>query len=322
MRLRRLIRLYQSDPASRWHGLRYSVQKNQRNLLRQIDRRFGKTRLKKITARRLLGWHAVWVDGTKYSAGAAFIKKLRAVLGFGMTVLEDKQCQRIRAVMSAMRFQRGRPRTQRVTVEHAIAIRQVARKGGHYSMALAQALQFELMLRQKDVIGEWLPKKLPEGGPSDVIVDKRKWVFGLRWEEIDEQLVLRHRTSKTGKAVVFDLKLAPMVMAELKRYRGKLPKNGPVIVNEQTGLPYSAYDYRRRWRAIARGAGVPDNVFNMDSRAGAITEAFDAGADHDFIRASATHSDLQITQGYNRGDELKRTSAVAISRVGSRRLAA
>jgi hypothetical protein len=58
-------------------------------------------------------------------------------------------------------------------------------------------------------------------------------------------------------------------------------------------------------------------VFNVDSRACAISEAFDAKADPDFIRTAATHSELATTQGYHRGDELARSS-VAVARLGSR----
>ncbi len=39
----------------------------------------------------------------------------------------------------------------------------------------------------------------------------------------------------------------------------------------------------------------------MDARAGAITEAEDAGADLDAIRATAAHTDAKITARYSRG---------------------
>jgi len=39
----------------------------------------------------------------------------------------------------------------------------------------------------------------------------------------------------------------------------------------------------------------------MDSRAGAISEATDAGADLEHVRHAATHSDIAMTQRYSRG---------------------
>jgi len=314
MKLRKLIRRYQNDPLSSWHKLRYATRQNHRNLLRQIDRRYGHVRLKKIKGRTLLKWHAQWLDGTKFSAARAFIKKIRVLFGYGLTILEDRECARIRQVMTAMRFPGSPRRKQRITLEQASAIIRTAHRVRDGAVALAQAFQFELMLRQKDVIGEWMP--IDEEGEGYVVDGDETWSRGLLWEEIDDDLVLRHRTSKTGKIAVFDLKLAPLVLAELRR-RNR-PECGPIIVSPATGQPYRAHQFRRAWREIARDAGVPDDVFNMDSRAGAISEAFDAEADPDFIRTAATHSELATTQGYNRGDELARSRKVARARIRKR----
>jgi site-specific recombinase XerD len=175
-------------------------------------------------------------------------------------------------------------------------------------MALAQALQFELMLRQKDVIGEWVPLKEP--GISATVGPKGKWISGLRWEEIDQNLILRHTTSKRGKDIEVDLKLAPMVLEELalltktpivQLTRTALPVTGPVILCEVTGWPYTTAEFRRKWRIVANEAGIPKEVRSMDSRAGAISEATDAGADLEHVRHAATHSDIAMTQRYSRG---------------------
>jgi hypothetical protein len=55
------------------------------------------------------------------------------------------------------------------------------------------------------------------------------------------------------------------------RRLGELPASGPVVVSKHTHLPYTAHEFRRRWRIIANVAGVPNKVFNMDSRAGVET---------------------------------------------------
>jgi len=78
---------------------------------------------------------------------------------------------------------------------------------GRPSIALAQAFQFELMLRQKDVIGEYVP--IAEAGISDLQVDGLKWLRGIRWEEISEDLVLRHITSKRQKLIEISLRMRP-----------------------------------------------------------------------------------------------------------------
>ena len=50
----------------------------------------------------------------------------------------------------------------------------------------------------------------------------------------------------------------------------------------------------------------------MDSRAGAITEATDAAADLESVRHAATHSDIQQTQRYSRGDADKAAKVLRI----------
>ena len=89
--------------------------------------------------------------------------------------------------------------------------------------------------------------------------------------------------------------------------RGYRPKSlriwtGPIIISEASGRPWHAVEFRRNWRLAAINAGIPKSVRNMDSRAGAITEALDAGALPDQVRKTATHSDLSMTQKYSRGD--------------------
>jgi len=74
-----------------------------------------------------------------------------------------------RTALSKMRFAMPQPRKERLTSAQANAIRAKAHEMGRPSIALAQAFQFELMLRQKDVIGEYVP--IAEAGISDLQVD-------------------------------------------------------------------------------------------------------------------------------------------------------
>lgn len=89
-------------------------------------------------------------------------------------------------------------------------------------------------------------------------------------------------------------------MAVCEANRHLLPASGPLIINDVTGLPWTANEYRRKWRLVATKAGVPKNVWNMDSRSGAISEAIQAGAPIEFVRHAATHSDVSQTADYDR----------------------
>ena len=68
----------------------------------------------------------------------------------------------------------------------------------------------------------------------------------------------------------------------------------------------SPLKYRRRllWLHCAPLALLPNQRWT-NSRAGAISEATDAGAELEHIRHAATHSDIQMTQRYSRGSEEK-----------------
>ncbi len=54
---------------------------------------------------------------------------------------------------------------------------------GRVSLALATAIQFDAVMRQKDVIGEWEP--IPEGeARTGIVLHGRRWVNGLTWAGI------------------------------------------------------------------------------------------------------------------------------------------
>ncbi|MGW1422743.1 hypothetical protein ACWAT4_21815 [Bradyrhizobium manausense] len=316
--LRSLIHCYKTDADSPFQKNRFHVKQNRNSLMRRLVDQHGDVKLSEIKARILLAWHKDWAADGKIATGSAFIGQLRSLFSFGATLLEDPECERLCGVMSKMRFQGAKPRTVSVTADYANAIRIKAREHfGWYSMALAQAFQFDCTFRQKDVIGETVP--LSEPGVSAVIVGDRKWLRGIVWQEIDENLILKHITSKKQKLVEIDLKLAPMVLEELQILIGEqplihvdettkkvtvnrslLPSNGPIIINDVTGLPWSPNEYRRKWRLVATKAEVPKNVWNMDSRSGAISEGFLAGARGEFVQMAATHSDISQTADYAR----------------------
>jgi hypothetical protein len=304
-----LCDVYQKDADSGFRDLRYRTRLHYDYLCRRLCEVHGDKQLAEVTARNFKRWHEEWsVDG-KVSMGHAMMTMLRIIFNFGATLLEDSDCARLAGFLKGMRFRDGKPRDCILTADHVIAIRAEAHKQGLHSIALAQTLQYALTLRQKDVIGEWVPQSEP--GISDVVSGASKWLRGLRWDEIDKNLILRHTTSKRGKNIEADLKLDPMVMEELARLN-PLPTSGPMIVHEWSGRPYEDSTFRPKWRAIATAAGVPRNVRNMDSRAGAITEALEAGASPDSVRKTATHSDLNMTMRYSRGDGAASSSVMTL----------
>lgn len=330
--IRTLVDQFQTDEDSPYKKVRYRTRLNYDSMLKRIAADHGDVRLgggfdsdgnptEPLKARKLLRWHEEW-SKRGVTAAHGIMTMLRMLFKFGATFLEDDECQRLSGIIKGLPFANGGARTERLTAEQATAVRAEAHRRGYHALALAQAFQFEATLRQKDVIGEWVPQSEP--GTSEVLRDEDKWHRGLRWSSIDQNMILRHITSKRNKLVEVDLKLAPMVLDELALMLGEpvrrelLPASGPVIVDQYTGLPYTSGRFRRVWRRLATAAGIPTTVCNMDSRAGAISEATDSGAQLEDVRHAATHGDIAITQRYSRGSADKIAKVMTL-RVESRK---
>lgn len=300
-----LIRCYKNDPDSPYRKkgrLRFGSRGHYDTMMKMIETEYGNEAVAQIKGRTVQRWYDKWSEDGRLATAHTKIKMLRILFGFGSALLEDADCIRLRGVLSGMKFPTSKHRTARLTAEQVIAVRQKAHELGRPSIALAQAFQFECMFRQRDCIGEWVP--LAEPGLSEVYDGTGlKWLRGIRWEEIDQNMVLTHITSKRLKEIKVNLRSAPMVMEELKRQFKDLPTSGPIVVSEFDKLPWTATEFRRWWRQIADICGIPKTTRNMDSRAGAISEAIAAGASLEHVRHGATHSDISMTQRYDRDAE-------------------
>jgi hypothetical protein len=189
---------------------------------------------------------------------------LRSLVNYGREVLGDEDCDRLSVVLHRMKFKKAQSQAQSMTADHAQKIIAEANRQGFPSIALAQAIQFDCGLRQKDVIGEWVP--LSDPTPSSIVMGDLKWVRGITWDRIDHDDVLHHVTSMEGTPIRVEMRKSKMVMDQL--WKMKRGTEGPVIVAEDSKLPWRAQNFRLLWRKIARDAGVPDQVKNRDSRSG------------------------------------------------------
>jgi hypothetical protein len=246
----------------------------------------------------------VWSGGGEKLAAAAMARAvLEAALAFGK-IARLAGCAELLDIMRETRkgLPRPKPRTQALTADQVIAVRAAAHAAGRPSRALAYAVVFETVLRLWDVIGQWHPLDAP--GMSDVIDPARglKW-FGLQWEDIGVDMVLRYRPSKTrgttGAEIAYRLDRAPMVIEELQHWPADR-RTGPLIRCEATGLPYLTRSIGKMWRADAKAAGIPAGIWARDLRASAVTEARAGGASRDDAGQVAGHSSARTTIIYDR----------------------
>jgi hypothetical protein len=303
--VRDLINAYQTDPDSRYLGMSYDGRRHTDALLKRIDKLIGTTKLSAMCARDIkrLYENIRYPDGKegrdiKTTAHAA-MTAIRMAFSFGVIYEIDPNCIRLKTILSEMKFAKGGARSEAMTFRQCEDVIAAAHAAGLPSIALAQALQFDLRARQRDVIGQWVP--VSEPGIS--VIDPyhaRKWLRGLRWEEISNAMFLSHPASKTGKPIERDLTLYPMIMAELAKIPAER-RSGPIVVCELTGRPWKQNNFRNHWRTIATAAGIPKGVWNMDSRAGGITETIEAtGGNLEAARKEADHSDQAQTAKYSR----------------------
>ena len=172
----------------------------------------------------------------------------------------------------------------------------------------SQALQWDTALRRIHIIAEWVPINNDDTG--GIVRGKTRWQ-GLSAADISpEQVLTVPMTSKNKKSTRHDLTCCPLVSEILKV--APLPGVGPLIISEKTGLPYRENYYA--WREIAKAAGVPEDVWSMDVRAGAVSEAEAATGDLDAARKLAGHSTQKTTLIYVRNDDLDNNRRVGDAR--------
>ncbi|MCK1422763.1 hypothetical protein IVB14_22960 [Bradyrhizobium sp. 180] len=268
-----LIDLYKSHPDSPYKNLTHASRKHYDALLSMITRDHGDERLAGIQQVHFIDWHTDWSKGGTLAIAHAKIGMVRNLFGFGTEVLKDSNCERLFGILCKLKYKPPPARTERLTEQQAHDIRAMARKMGRPSIALAQAFQSSSRLLQKDIIGEWVP--VSEPGMSDITSGALKWMRGIRWNEIDENLVLHHSSPSWLGDAEINLLDFPMIVDELriqfgldasKPARNKLPSVGAIVRSEWDGLPWTPVEFRRWWRKVANACGVPPTVKNMDGR--------------------------------------------------------
>jgi hypothetical protein len=314
-----LNRIYESHPESPFHSVGYATRQVYVREIKPLLKAVGERRVDLINGADLRSWHAKLAKPAK-EGGAPRIRRaqgcmkaLRRIVKWGHQ-LRLTGCAELREILSDTRFAIPAARDMAPSYEQIVAFIAAAHEAGRPSMAMAAALMYDAALRQTDVIGKWEPaaESPRQGG---YIHAGRRWGGGVLWQDIREG-ILSKRTTKTGSMICFAIAGCPLVTAEIANVPEE-KRIGPLVVDEQTGRPYRHRWFAAIWRKIARQAGIPDGIWSRDTRAGAITEAFDAGANPEHVRVMATHSDPKMTSRYNKGSA-KQTSAVAQLRAAHR----
>jgi len=304
--IKSLIACYKHDKTSTLHSVKHSTRiRDYEPSLRVLENVVGDRRIDMLRASDFKRWFEGWKKkGHRRASGA--IKLLRVILTYGAGE-RIPGCAQAREILSTMRFEQPANRTVVMTYDQCLAIVKKSAEMECPSIGFVEALKFESALRRIDVIGEWVPAD--DGGAF-------RW-RGLSAGDISKDMILSIKTSKTGAAASRDLKVMPLVQEALKAYT--IPKIGPVVIDEDHKKAYWENRYTEKFRKVREAAGVPDDVWSMDSRAGAVSETVEATGSLEAARDLATHTTTKTTRRYSRGDGLEASRVTAAARLKNRK---
>ncbi len=241
------------------------------------------------------------------------ISMFRTVIRF-LASLRIPEAKLLNEELKLVKFEKGGAREQEMTYNYVMAFCRKAEEFGAAGimppartmyMALGTVAQFELLLRQKDIIGERIPlnrkasgRAVPQGA-SIIECGSFRWTGFFTWENIPGwRWRMKTSKSKYRSAADFDLRNFGLLLPRLEAV--PIEDRVGAIIKDETGRPVREGSYRRWFRQIARAAGIPDDVWNMDTRAGGATEAENLGADIRHIQGALTHSKETTTGRYLR----------------------
>jgi len=169
--VRSLSQIYHTHRDSPFHEVKHNTRKSYTDSLKIIERDVGARLVARLTMLDVKRWYKNWRSPAK-PGGPERIKRahdaiamFRSILRFGHA-LRFTECGVLDEELGKVRFERSGSRQEEMTYVHAAAFIRAALDLGQRGvipeerglyMAIGIAAQFETLLRQKDIIGEWAP---------------------------------------------------------------------------------------------------------------------------------------------------------------------
>ena len=327
--VRAACRIYQEHPLSGFQSVKHSTQATYLGSLKVIEATVGARLMRNVTVLDCRHWYAQWRKGVvtidedgnrilgpeRIDRAHDAISMFRTVVYF-MAALRHEDCKSLKIELQGEKFEKGGAREQELTYGHVAAFIKTALDLGQRGVmpydralycAIATATQFELMVRQKDVIGDWAPMKVDRRYPAGIAkleLDGEIWTGFYTWENIPGwRWIMKTSKSKYRSPADFDLTRYDLLFPLLELVPHE-DRTGSIVKGEG-GLPVRYRSFVKWWRKIATAAGIPVDVESMDARAGGATEAQEAGVPLDAISGGMTHKKITTTLGYIRRQKRK-----------------
>lgn len=310
-----IIHRYRTDATSPYQDVKANTRTNYDMLLNAWAGEIGRSRIADANFQSAKRWeHQMRKCGRSKSWIHRMFSMLRTITNYG-AMIEDQECIRFAAILSQMRFSKGKPSQTEGTDEEVTAIINMALEDGQTALALGWSLQWWFALRAVDVRGQWLPR---HDGGSGITRGNMRWRDGLTWDMIDRDVtamtkIISKTERSTGEVKTFDLTLVPEIRDLMLRTPPEA-RIGPVIVNPRTQQPYTSRGWSQAWRRYREAAGIGAHVKNMGIRASALTQAARAGASPFDIRDAGGHANVTATDRYVRGKDVAAANVLKLRR--------
>ncbi len=326
--------IYRNHTFSRFDKVKHNTHQSYQRDLKLIEATVGRRLIRNLTVLDVQHWYDEWRK-PEVAGGSERIDRAHNGVGMFRTViyflaaLRIKECKALAGELEKVKFEKRGAREEELTYSYATAFIKTALEFGRKGLmpadrclhlAIGTAAQFELMLRQMDIIGEWAKlganRKLP-AGIITLDCGGDVWAGFFTWENIPGwRWRMKTSKSKYRSPAEFDLTKYSLLLPLLEAVPHE-SRTGAIVKGEKN-LPVRQSTYGRWWRQIARAAGIPDTVWNMDARAGGASEADEAGAALEEISAQLTHSNPSTTHRYIRSGGTRKIGLVAEARAKKR----
>jgi hypothetical protein len=316
-----LVDLYLWDKESAFEDVKHTTKQNYSDWLKIVRETIGLRRLDRMHPKNFRKYYKNWrkpatpIGEERVRRAYGCIQMVRVALSYGIEA-DLPDCRRLREGLARMSFEKNPPREEIMTFAQADAIVTQCIAAGDVSTALVQSIQYDCMLRQNDVIGQWRPEPTTYVLKAGEVWRGTKVRSGMTIDliQVDRDLVVR--TSKTSQPVVHAINKCGLVM----RCVALLDRTAPTrpVASKPDGKPWpDRQAFAKVWRKHATAAGVPKAILNMDNRASGITEAAAAGVSDDDIANTAAH-DKRVTRGVYKRKARQISERVQAARQGSR----
>ncbi|NIZ63326.1 recombinase [Sedimentitalea sp. CY04] len=313
-----LIARYRTDEFSPFQEVKANTKVGYLEQMKKLEEVIGHTKIADLTYEVIKTIQKAMTDkGRSVAYIHRFFNTLRRVARYGKA-LEIEAARKVSEILAEIRFQNSAARQVFPTREQVYRIVAAADLEGMEHYALGIMIQYEFALRAVDVRGQWLETDETEGG---VIRNGKRWQDGLTWDMFDAGLTTMTKLiSKTRKSLPepyeFDLTAIPEIQSRLLRIRpdGRM---GPVILAQRSGgFPYTSSGWSQAWARLRKQEGLPKELWMMDLRAGAMTEAKSLGANPYELRDAGQHKEMSTTDRYSRGRSQSANNVVRLRNTG------